>query len=295
MAAAEIDVDETLVRALLTEQHPDLAGLPVRVVAQGWDNVMARLGQDLAVRMPRRAVAARLVEHEQRWLPELAPTLPVTVPVPVRVGRPSAALGYPWSWSVVPWVPGTRAADVPVGRRGALAGPLAEFLLALHRPAPSGFPVNPVRGVPLRTRDEAVRARLASGVVPDEARALAVWERAVAAAPWDGPPVWVHGDLHPGNLVVADDDALAAVVDLGDLTAGDPATDLAAGWLVLDAPARAVLRERLAARYPVDDPVWARARGWALSMASSMLTSGPEHAWILDLGAESLERVLADA
>jgi aminoglycoside phosphotransferase (APT) family kinase protein len=294
MADAEVEIDVELVRALLAEQHPDLAGLPLRVAAQGWDNVMARLGGDLAVRLPRRQVAAELVEKEQRWLPGLAPRLPVTVPVPVRVGRPSSALGYPWSWSVVPWVPGTRASDVPVARRAATAVPLADFLLALHRPAPAGHPVNPVRGVPLGPRDEVVRARLASGVVPDEARALAVWERAVAAPAWDGPPLWVHGDPHPGNLVVTDDGTLAAVVDLGDLTAGDPATDLAAAWLVLDAPARAVFRGHLAERYPADDPVWVRARGWALSMASSMLTSGPEHAWLLALGAESLERVLAD-
>ncbi|WP_418276708.1 aminoglycoside phosphotransferase family protein [Isoptericola jiangsuensis] len=304
MAAAEIEIDVALVRALLAEQHPDLAGLPLRVVAQGWDNVMARLGDDLVVRVPRRALAAPLVEHEQRWLPQLAPGLPVAVPVPVRVGVPSPALGYPWSWSVVPWFDGVRAADVPLARRRALASPLAGVLRALHTPAPAGFPVNPVRGVPLATRDAAVRDRLASGVVPEATAVEALWDRVVAAPPWDGPPRWLHGDLHPGNLVVTEevpddvgrgDVGLVAVADFGDLTAGDPATDLATAWLTFDAVGRATFRDRLAERYPAEDPVWVRARGWAVSMSTSMLTSGPEHAWVLDMGRQALEQVLGDA
>ncbi|PFG43409.1 aminoglycoside phosphotransferase (APT) family kinase protein [Isoptericola jiangsuensis] len=298
MAAAEIEIDVALVRGLLTEQHPDLAGLPLRVVAQGWDNVMTRLGDDLAVRLPRRAIAAPLVEHEQEWLPRLAPHLPVRVPVPVRIGRPSTALGYPWSWSVVPWVPGLRGADVPRARRGDVAAALAGFLAAMHRPAPPDAPENPYRGGPLAGRDGPVRDRLAAGVTTEVDRCLAVWSQAVAAEPWHGPALWLHGDPHPGNLVLADDGAtvtLAAVADLGDLTSGDPATDLAAAWTVFDAAGRETFRAELAGPYPGDDPVWVRARGWALTMATSMLTSGPEHAWLLPLGREALAEVLAEA
>lgn len=297
MADAEIDITTALITALLAEQHPDLADRPVHIAAQGWDNVMARLGDDLAVRLPRRALAAPLIEHEQQWLPVLAPTLPVPVPVPVRIGGPSPALDYPWSWSVVPWIDGRRASDVPATGRRTLAPRLAEFYLALHHAAPPGFPVNPVRGVALDSRDAAVRARVATGVVPDAARALRAWDRAVTAEPWDGPALWIHGDPHPGNLVVYDDGtdaALAAVVDLGDLTAGDPATDLAAAWLTFDAAGRDDFRASLAHRYAAGDPVWERARGWALSMSTSMLTSGPEHAWLLSLGREALARVLDD-
>lgn len=298
---ADLDVTVGLVRGLLAEQHPDLAELPLRVVANGWDNVMLRLGDDLAVRVPRREVAAHLVEHEQQWLGVLAPRLPVAVPVAVRVGRPSPALGYPWSWSVVPWVAGVRAADVPVGRRRRIAGELAAFHRALHLPAPSDAPVNPFRGAPITTRDTAVRGRVERGIVPDGEEALALWSRLVAAPAWDGPPVWIHGDPHPGNLVVTGDGpdaeggALAAVVDFGDMTAGDPATDLAAAWLVLDAPGRATYRDALSDRYPADDPVWLRARGWALTMSTSMFESGPENAWVRRMGVEALHRVLADA
>ncbi|WP_402464973.1 aminoglycoside phosphotransferase family protein [Isoptericola aurantiacus] len=295
MAPAEIDVDVALVRALLAEQHPDLADLPVEIVAHGWDNVMARLGADLAVRVPRRALAAPLIEHEQQWLPVLAPRLQVPVPVPVRVGVPSRALGYPWGWSVVPWIAGLRGSDVPVDRRRPLAEPLADLYRTLHLPTPRDAPANPVRGVPLATRDGAVRDRVASGVVPGPERVLAVWSQAAAAAPWAGPALWIHGDPHPGNLVLAEDDSLRAVVDFGDLTAGDPATDLATAWLTFDAPGRRRFRERLGDLYPADDPVWLRARGWALSMATSMLTSGPEHAWVHAMGAEALDRVLDDS
>ncbi|WP_277213743.1 aminoglycoside phosphotransferase family protein [Isoptericola croceus] len=291
---ADLDVTVDLVRGLLAEQHPDLAGLPLRVEANGWDNVMIRLGDDLAVRVPRREVAAHLVEHEQRWLPVLAPRLPVTVPVALRVGRPSVGLGYPWSWSVVPWTDGRRGSDVAPERRRRVAGPLAAFHHALHSPAPSDAPVNPVRGVALPTRDEALRGRVERGVVPDGDEVLALWSQLVEAPGWEGLPLWIHGDPHPGNLVLADDGTLRAVVDFGDMTAGDPATDLAAAWLVLDAEGRAVYRDALGDRYPADDPVWLRARGWALTMSTSMLESGPESAWVHRMGTESLARVLGD-
>ncbi|AEG44514.1 aminoglycoside phosphotransferase family protein [Isoptericola variabilis] len=294
---ADLDVTVDLARALLAEQHPDLADRPLELVANGWDNVMLRLGPGadgarLALRLPRREVAAPLVRHEIEWLPVLAPRLPAVVPEPVLVGRPSAALGYPWWWAVVSWVDGRRAADVPVAERGVLAEPLAAFFLALHAPAPSAAPHNPVRGVPLRTRDAPLRGRVERGVVPDDERVLALWEDLVRAPAWDRTAVWLHGDPHPGNLVVADDGTLAAVVDFGDMTAGDPATDLAAAWLVLDADGRGRFRDALAGRYPADDPVWLRARGWALTMATGMLESGPEHAWVHAMGVEALARVL---
>jgi aminoglycoside phosphotransferase (APT) family kinase protein len=266
---AEIDVDADLVRALLADQHPDLADLPLEVVANGWDNVVVRLGDLLAVRLPRRAAAARLIEHEQRWLPEIAHRVAAIVPVPdpVRTGRP--APGYPWSWSVVRWLPG-----VPAGERTggtAVAEALAAFVRLLHVPAPADAPVNPVRAVPLRTRSDAVLERLATADVPRAVELAALWRTAAALPAYAGPPVWVHGDLHPFNLLVepAPDgtgDRLSAVVDFGDVTAGDPAVDLATAWLTLDREARRTFR----ALVPADDATWTRARGWAVSIASAM-------------------------
>lgn len=71
MPAAEVDVSPGLVRRLLADQHPDLAHLPVELMAHGWDNVMYRVGDELAARLPRREMGARLIGHEQRWLPVL--------------------------------------------------------------------------------------------------------------------------------------------------------------------------------------------------------------------------------
>jgi aminoglycoside phosphotransferase (APT) family kinase protein len=268
--AAEVVVDEPLVRSLLADQHPDLAERRLRVVANGWDNVVVRLGDDLAVRLPRRAAAARLVEHEQRWLPEIARRVAHVAPVPepVRLGRP--ALGYPWSWSVVRWLPGDVVGDRAAGP--AVARALAAFVGLLHVPAPADAPVNPFRGVPLATRSAAVLDRLATADVPRARELAALWRTAAAAPTHTGPPVWVHGDLHPFNVLVErapGGDRLSAVVDFGDVTAGDPAVDLATAWLTFDREGRRTFRALVAA----DDATWTRARGWAVSIASALWTS----------------------
>lgn len=267
---ADVVVTEELVRRLLVEQHPDLAHRTLVHADGGWDNEMYRLGDDLAVRLPRRQVAAPLAANEHRWLPELARLLPLRVPAPVRLGRPGA--GYPYPWSVVPWLPGTPAWRQPVPDRTAWARDLADALADLRAPAPPGAPVNPFRSGVLADRDGVVRQRLAVPVagVPDVARLAALWDDAVAAPAWPGPPSWVHGDPHPANLLI-DEGVLTALADFGDLTAGDPATDVATAWLTFDAEGRAAFRARLAERGAVDEATWRRARGWALSMALAMV------------------------
>lgn len=284
---AEVDVSGELVRRLLADQHADLAGLPLARVASGWDNVLFRLGDDLVVRLPRRAVAAGLVGHEQRWLPELAPRLPVPVPVPVRVGHP--ACGYPWPWSVCPWLDGVPALDAPPFDAPALARDLGGFLGALHHPAPPDAPANPYRGVRLAERDAAVRERAHRlGDVVDRPAVLSCWEALAALPPWAGPPVWLHGDLHPGNVLVRAG-RLAAVIDFGDLTAGDPAVDLAVAWSLLPPGARPVLR---AAAAPVDVPTWGRARGWALALGLAYLDGSAGDAAMTALGRRSVDAAL---
>jgi aminoglycoside phosphotransferase (APT) family kinase protein len=223
--AAEFVIDETLVAGLLAEQHPDLADLPRQAVDAGWDNALFRLGVDLAVRLPRRALAAPLILHEQRWLPHLAEQLTLPIPAPVHVGIP--ALGYPWHWSVVPWITG-RAADQQEPDP-AQAQPFAVFLRTLHVPAPADAPANPFRGVPLQQRAAAVEARMqrlasSTSLITPQVRQL--WHAALNA-PLDLPPTWLHGDLHPCNVLV-EHGVIRGVIDWGDITAGDVATDLAA-------------------------------------------------------------------
>ncbi|UFU03135.1 aminoglycoside phosphotransferase family protein [Ruania suaedae] len=273
--AADVHIDEDLVRRLLTDQHPELAARPLSVIAHGWDNVMVRLGSTLLVRLPRREAAARLVEHEQLVLPRLAPRLPVPVPALIRAGRPTAY--YPWSWSVLRWIEGRPTVLDPAGARDAWAAQLGKFFAALHRPADADAPVNPVRGVPLAQRAEAIRARLADPTLGRGAELAAVFEGHAAVPAYDGPPVWLHGDPHPLNLLTHRH-RLTAVLDFGDVTAGDPATDLATAWLTFTARGRAAFvvayarADRAGAGLPegfgTDDALWSRARAWAANFAA---------------------------
>ncbi len=288
---ADIDIDIALVRRLVAAQHPDLAG-EVSFLDNGWDNALFRLGDDLLVRLPRREAAAGLTAHEQRWLPELAPRLDVRVPVPVRIGHPDE--GFPWRWSIVPWFDGTVFASASRDQHERLAADLAHFVCQLHVPAPGDAPVNPVRGVPLARRDEAVRRRFEHGLLPRSGELAALWERLVALPGWAGPPLWLHGDLHPMNLVLDATGGLSAVIDFGDLCGGDPATDLAVAWLAFDADERAGFRTRVDAAAEYDRHTWERARGWALVLASAMLEGSASGSPLLGIAHHALAQVLVE-
>lgn len=293
MPAAEVDVSPDLVRRLLAAQHPDLAGLPVEVMANGWDNLICRLGDALAVRLPRRAAAVELIVHEQRWLPVLAPRLPLPVPAPVRAGRPG--LGYPWAWSVVPYLPGRVAARTPPTDLSAAAATMGGFLGALHAPAPPDAPANPFRGVPLRERSEVVAANLdALGGSMDRGPVLDLWQAALATPAWDRPPVWLHGDLHPANILVHQG-RISAVIDFGDITSGDPAADLSVAWMLLPAGRHDAFRDayRSAGAPPAGPGTWARARGWALALSLAFLAHSADNPLIAGIGRRTLTAVLA--
>ncbi|WP_078860474.1 phosphotransferase [Streptomyces rubellomurinus] len=285
-AGGRIDVDADTVRALLREQHPDLAELTLRRVEGGWGHRMWRLGEEHVLRMPRDQDTPVSLRKELRWLPELAPRLPLPVPEPRRTGGPGA--GYPYRWAVLSWVPGDPADRTPIaiehGPRSAEV--LADFLLALHRPAPADAPGAGARGGPLAPVTPDFERRLAAfeeqlhelapGIRAEELRA--VWEDAVAAPVWAGPPVWLHADLHPANVVVVDG-ALGGIVDFDALGAGDPAGDLAAAWLLLPAGADRPCLERWLAAQPADERDAAeatvrRARGWAVLRALMLLGIG---------------------
>lgn len=264
----EVRFEQGLVRALLAEQHPDLAGLELRDVAGGWDNQQWRLGTGLAVRLPRTERAPGLLRIEQKWLPVLAERLPLPTPTPVRVGEPSPLFEH--TWTVTRWVHGEPADHTPITDAGA-ADTLAAFLKALHRPAPADAPANPTRGIPLADLRDGFTSAL--GVIAGDPRADAAretWEKAVAAPTWHGPPVWLHGDLHPANVVVRGG-TLAGVIDFGELCAGDPATDLSAAWILLPAGAAS----RFFDTYEdADEATVARARGWAVLRALHLISIG---------------------
>ncbi len=288
MPIAEVAIDDRLVRRLLRDQHPDLADQSIQPLAHGWDNVLMRLGPELVVRLPRRRVAAALVEHEQQALGGLAHTLPLPVPVPLRTGCPTDY--YPWAWSVVPWLPGHPAAADPPDTRTAWAPILAGFLAALHRPATADAPANAFRGGPLATRAADVEARLDSGV-PRAEELRTLWRHALAAPVHVGPPMWLHGDLHPLNLLT-EDRGLRAVIDFGDVTGGDPATDLATAWLTFDASGRTAFVSAYTELTGVDAATWTRARGWAVVLATAMVTSSDDRPDLAAVAAHTVAQLL---
>lgn len=260
MHADQVDLDLHVVRRMLADQHPELAGLPlVEVPSVGTVNAVYRLGDDLCVRLPLQPSGDRALARELEWLAWLAPRLPVPVPEPVTVGEPDDR--YPHRWAVYRWIDGTTVADVALGpvEQAALADDLAEVVAAIGGLDPTGAPRADNRWA-LRHLDPGIRQLLprtaADGV--DVARATAAWDGAVAAPAFAGPPTWVHGDLLAANLLLRDG-RLAALLDWGGAGTGDPACDLYPAWL-LAPPARARFRAAL----EVDDAAWARSRGWAL-------------------------------
>ncbi|MER7349647.1 aminoglycoside phosphotransferase family protein [Streptomyces aurantiacus] len=266
----DVRIDEPLLRRLLRAQFPQWAHLPIRPVPRsGMDNATYRLGDDMALRLPRYARWVGQVEREQRWLPLLAPRLPLAVSQPLAQGEPGE--GYPFPWSVCRWLDGEPATTDGLADPHRTAAELAEFVTALQRIDATDGPEpqwsNAFRGAPVGaecdalTADSTVRAKIAKlrGMVDTDA-VTAVWEEALAAPAWDRPPVWLHGDLATGNLLAVDG-RLSAVIDFGTLAVGDPACDLIPAWMFLPTAARATFRAAVGA----DDATWARGRGIALA------------------------------
>jgi len=265
------DIDEDLVRSLVASQFPEYAHLPVtQVLPGGNDNRTFRLGNELSVRLPSAEGYVAGVAKEQRWLPHLAPHLPLPIPNPVAAGRPG--LGYPWPWTINRWMPGTDALTAPELDKPRFARDVGRFVAALQRVDATGGPLagehSFYRGASLRHYDEETRSCL--GLLADDlgagtiAAATRVWDDAISTE-WDRAPVWFHGDIAPGNLLI-ESGSLSAVIDFGTSGVGDPACDLVIAWTFLDPAARPAF----AAEAQLDDATWARARGWALWKALLM-------------------------
>jgi len=262
MNTLSVPIDTALVTRLIAAQFPQWAHLPIRPVEPGgWDNRTFHLGDDMTVRLPSGPWYALQVEKEQAWLPKLAPHLPLPIPVPLGKGEP--AEGYPWPWSVYRWLEGETATDERIGDLGEFAAAVADFLVALRSVDATGGPAagehNFFRGGPLAVYDSETRKALAdlAGTIDTE-RATAIWQAALSSE-WQRPPVWLHGDIAWGNLLVKDG-RLCAVIDFGTSGVGDPSCDLAITWTMFHDASRRIFRDRLG----LDDATWARGRGWTL-------------------------------
>ncbi|MER7734729.1 aminoglycoside phosphotransferase family protein [Streptomyces erythrochromogenes] len=271
MHPGQYPVDEDLVRRLIAGRFPQWAGASVeRFPSGGTVNAMFRLGEDKVVRLPLLEGGAEDITLERDWLPRLAPRLPTAVPEVLGAGEP--AEGYPWRWSVYRWLAGANPQAGALGGPAALglARDLAAFVGAMRSVTLPGAP-QAYRGGPVEALDVPTRAAIAHlRLIPEEGidcdALTAVWEEALRAPGWDGPPVWLHGDLTPGNVLV-DGGRLTSVIDFGCTGVGDPACDLFPAWNLLPAGARGVFRETLG----VDDATWIRGRGRTLSQAVNAL------------------------
>jgi aminoglycoside phosphotransferase (APT) family kinase protein len=261
----EVHTDASLVRCLIAAQFPQWAHLSITPVdSAGTDNAIYRLGEDLAVRLPRIHWAVNQIDKEFRWLRYLAPSLPLAIPVPLVKGEPGQ--GYPWHWAIYPWLEGENETIDRIADPLQTAIKLAQFITALQQIDATGGPLavdHNSRGASLATRDREVRQAIAAmrGTIDTDA-ATRVWEAALQTPQWNRDPVWFHGDMLPGNLLFKRG-RLSAVIDFGGLAVGDPACDLMIAWGLFSGESRKVFRAAL----EVDDATWERGRGHALAQA----------------------------
>jgi aminoglycoside phosphotransferase (APT) family kinase protein len=268
-AVEKADITPALVTRLVASQFPRWAHLPVRRVdADGWDNATFRLGETMSVRLPTGEWYSKQVEKEQSWLPVLAPRLPLPIPEPLAAGRPGC--GYPWPWSVYRWITGQPATAAAITDLPRFAADLADFLAALYAIDAAGGPPpgehNFFRGGPPDYYDTEAREALTALTGQIDAKLAATVWAAALDSPWHGAPVWFHGDISPGNLLL-DEGRLSAVIDFGTSGVGDPSCDMAIAWTFLSGESRRVFKARL----PADAAAWARGRGWALWKAMIVL------------------------
>ena len=262
LSVRKADITVDVVSCLVASQFPEWSGLEIRpVTLDGWDNTTFRLGDGMAVRLPSHERYVPQIDKEHRWLPILAPQLPLPIPQPIAKGTPGC--GFPAPWSIYRWLPGEPAGVTSVTDYDRLAEDLGQFLTALQRVNIEGGPLAGAhsfnRGGPVATWDEQTRATIAAlGDEVDREGAMAVWEAALAAE-WNGCDVWVHGDVTGSNLLFRQD-RLCGVIDFGCAAVGDPACDLTAAWTMFEGTSR----RRFQSTVRADSGTWARARGWAL-------------------------------
>ena len=287
----EVEIDEALIGRLIASQISELSPETVEIVAHGWDNVTARVGDRHAARLPRRSLAVELIRNEQRWLPTIATMVDVSIPVPTHNG--SAGDGYPWPWSMVPWIEGATAEQSPLD--ASSASRFGAFLADLHRPSPPDAPVNPFRGSPLGDHDSGVQRRWKSFRKdrPEVAElcepALAIWDSGVAADVATDTH-WGHGDLHPRNVLTSNG-SLTGVIDWGDLNGGDRSTDLASVWMQFGPDDHDAVWSSYGS---VDVATRTRARAWAIGFAGMLISTGfDDDEGFLALGTGIAKRAIA--
>ncbi len=263
---AEIKIDTQMVRSLVNSQFPEFSKHPVSFLSEGYDNTLYRLGDAYLIRVPRRGLGAELINHEIEWLPKLCRELPIKLPSPIKVGANTK--NYPWRWTIIPYFDGNSVLNRSLDE--SEINRLVRFLKKLHQVNSRGAPSNPYRNIPLSEKaasvDEKINQLATRGIeISNEIREL--WER-VIQEPIDSESRLIHGDLHPDNIIV-NNGKIEAIIDWGDITKGDPATDLASLWMVADDPA---VRKNALEIYEASDSTILRSRGWAIFYGITFLS-----------------------
>jgi len=285
----ELDIDQTLVADLLAQQFPKLKDLDIKQIKHsGTDNAIFRLGEYRCVRLPKIDSAAEQIEKEQELLPRLAPHLPLKIPTPIEKGKPTAS--YPFNWSIYNWLEGKNAHDEKVTDLDQTAIDLANFINSIQNISTDGAPITR-RGLPLASKDEEVRKAIFSlKDMIDPNTITSIWEESLNRPNWKKAPVWLHGDLLPVNLLIQNG-KLSAIIDFGLSGIGDPACDLIPAWNIFDANSRNSFRNTM----DVDESTWIRGRGWALSIALTIIpyyrNTNPE---LVSIAKQILNEILAD-
>ncbi len=268
----EITITELQIRTMLDDQFPQFSDLELQLITSGWDNFIYRLGTGLLVRVPRRELGAQLIHNEIVWLQKLKNILPVSIPTPLNIGRPNEH--YPWTWIIMPWFEGNSFLDADLNL--SQVNKLVLFLKKLHSVNSNGAPSNPFRDVPLSEKDKDVQQRLSELnskliTVPEKIKEL--WQ-SLTEVQIDSAPCLIHGDLHPGNII-AKNGEIEAIIDWGDITKGDPATDLACLWMMIEDPD---LRACSFNKYGASEATVLRSKGWAIFYGITFLNTGAEYA-----------------
>jgi len=287
---AEVEITEELIARLVASQFPDFARLPIRIIGTGWDNVVARVGNFLAARIPRHAVGEMLLMREQKWLPELAPKLPLPIPSPIHIGAPIP--DYPFTWSIVPWIEG-ECADI-ARPMASEAEKFVQFVKALHVPAPSNAPTNSARDCPLSGKQVDTERRMSN--IAHRCDLLTpklknIWEKALSTE-IDVPQTWIAADIHARNVITRRGQ-FAAFIDWGDMCAGDRATDLAGIWNLFEEPhARRAAIESCA----MSEATLQRSKGWAIFFGVILLETGlQDNSRDAAMGEATLRRLNEDS
>ncbi|MBH5316223.1 aminoglycoside phosphotransferase family protein [Paenibacillus sp. GSMTC-2017] len=263
------EITEHLVSQLIKAQFPHWSDLPIKPVAvSGNDNRTFHLGDEMSVRLPSKDCYVPQVEKELFWLPKLQPHLTLPISAPIAKGEP--AEGYPWPWSINKWIEGETVRYENVQSINQLAIDLAHFLKELQSIDCTGGPIaglhNFYRGGALSVYDEETKTALRNLQSHVNAnKCYSIWMLALQSS-WTNNPVWVHGDIAPGNLLV-NDGKLSAVIDFGILGIGDPSCDLAMAWTFFDKESRKLFFNEIGC----NEETWHRARGWALWKALIVL------------------------